>query len=216
VAAAFLVGYMIYKQSLDLQWLMSLTSNGLMVSLTTIISVIAGIGFVYLFIKLRKGISVAEYLELKPLSRKTMLTVLAVMLGLLAVSFGLDRFVDSSQNNAFMIGTYLTAGWTPLLWIATVVFAPLFEEVFFRGFIFVGLRHSRLGVIGTIILTSVAWASLHAIQYDIYGIASVFVLGLAFGIIRQKTGSLWSTLVLHSLWNLIAMIQTALFIHGIG
>jgi len=63
--------------------------------------------------------------------------------------------------------------WVPLFGIAAVVFAPLFEEGFFRGFLFVGFKQSRLGSFGTILITSAAWAALH-IQYDLYGILLYF------------------------------------------
>jgi membrane protease YdiL (CAAX protease family) len=95
-----------------------------------------------------------------------------------------------------------------------VIFAPLFEEIFFRGFVFVGLKQTRLGAVGTIALTSLTWALLH-IQYDIYGMATILILGIAFGIIRFKTGSLWSTLFLHFIWNTLAMVSTILYINGI-
>jgi uncharacterized protein len=96
-----------------------------------------------------------------------------------------------------------------LLWLATVVFAPVFEESFFRGFVFAGLRRSVLGPTGTIILTSLVFAALH-LQYDFYGVATVFVLGLFLGIVRERSGSLWSTILLHATWNLAGMIGAAI------
>jgi uncharacterized protein len=192
-----------------------LQTNGLMISIATIASTIAGMGFIVLFIKIRKNVTVSEYLGLNPIRKTTLLVLLVVALGLLAVSFGFDQVVKDSQNSSFMIDTYKTSVWPLLLWIATVIFAPIFEESFFRGFLFVGLKQSRIGAIGAVVLTSLIFASLH-IQYDWYGIAQVLVLGITFGVVRLKTGSLWSTLFLHSLWNLIGMVQTALIINGVG
>jgi uncharacterized protein len=193
-----------------------LSANGLLVSIAIIVSGIAGAGFIVLFIKIRKGATVAEYLGLHSIEKKTIFILLAVVVGLIFASTGFDRVVKESQNTTFMVDIYKTSLWPPLLWIATVIFAPLFEEGFFRGFIFVGLKESFLGPIGTIILTAAVFASLHALQYDAYGVATVFVLGMVFGIVRYKTGSLWSTILLHSIWNLFGMIGTVLYIHGIG
>jgi uncharacterized protein len=89
-----------------------------------------------------------------------------------------------------------------------VIFAPAFEEALFRGFLFAGFSQSRIGVPGTVILTSLLWASLH-IQYDLYNIAMIFFLGIGLGIVRAKTNSLWSTFLMHGFWNLVAVILVA-------
>jgi uncharacterized protein len=191
-----------------------LTSNGLLVTLATFVSAIAGFAAVVFFIRIRRGISLREYLSLKPVSIRIILVVLVVLAALLALSSGLDRFSGNSRNTNFMVDIYRTAGWTPLLWLATVVFAPVFEESFFRGFLFAGLSRSLIGPAGAIILTALVFAALHGLQYDIYGVTTVFIMGLFLGIARWKTGSLWSTILLHACWNLAGMIGTALYLGG--
>jgi membrane protease YdiL (CAAX protease family) len=221
VAAIFAIIYALQELAANpaidaSQLIKSLSSNGLLVAIAVIVSGIAGAVFIILFIKIRKGITISEYLGLHPVGKRTIFILLAVVVGLLLISTGFDRVVKESQNTTFMVDVYKTSFWPPLLWIATVIFAPVFEEGFFRGFLFVGLKESFLGPIGTIILTALVFASLHALQYDVYGVATVFVLGIVFGIVRYKTGSLWSTMLMHSIWNLIGMIGTVLYINGIG
>ena len=204
------------EPTIDLtQLLTSLSTNGTLISVTVIVSAIAGIGFIVLFIKIRRGATIKEYLGLNPVSRKVLLINLAIVAGLILISIFLSPVLAQSKDSAFMIDAYKTSAWPALLGIAVVVFAPLFEESFFRGFLFVGLEQSRLGSIGTIILTAVTWALLH-LQYDIFGMATVLVLGLVFGIVRLRTGSLWSTVLLHSIWNLVAILGTVLYVNGIG
>jgi membrane protease YdiL (CAAX protease family) len=53
-----------------------------------------------------------------------------------------------------MIDYYNTSIWPALYWAVVGVFAPVFEECSFRGFLFKGFIISRLGVIGTIVVTS--------------------------------------------------------------
>jgi uncharacterized protein len=221
VAIIFSVPYILEKLAanpeLDPRTLVSeLSTNGLMTSIAIIISAIAGIAFILLFVKIRKGISLRNYMALHPLKIKTVLVIIVVLAAMLVLSSSLDRFTGVSDNTNFMVNMYKTSYWPPLLWIATVIFAPLFEEGFFRGFLFAGLSRSFLGPAGTIFLTAAVFASLHALQYDAVGVATVFVLGLFFGIVRYKSGSLWSTIMLHSIWNLAGMIATALYIQGIG
>jgi membrane protease YdiL (CAAX protease family) len=80
------------------------------------------------------------------------------------------------------------------------------EEVLFRGFLFEGVLHSRLGAGGAVGFTSLVWALTH-VQYDAYDIATIFVSGLLLGYVRLKTGSLYATIFLHGLMNLVAMLE---------
>ncbi len=112
-----------------------------------------------------------------------------------------------------MTDTYKTAGWLPLLWTAVVIFAPFFEEVLFRGFLFVGLEHSRIGVAGTVILTSLVWAALH-MQYNLIGMATIVIMGIVLGVIRHKTHSLWAPVLFHMMWNFLALLVTAISLGG--
>jgi hypothetical protein len=114
-----------------------------------------------------------------------------------------------------MVDAYKTASSLPALLFAIVVVAPIFEEIFFRGFLFQGIRYSRLGPIGAIGVTSLLWAVIH-LQYDIYGMATVFALGLLFGIARLRTDSIHLLMVMHSFVGLVAAMETALHVHSLG
>jgi len=92
-----------------------------------------------------------------------------------------------------MVHVYETASVAPLLWVALIAAAPLFEEVFFRGFLFEGFQHSKLGPIGTVWLTSLGWTVLH-LQYGTYELGTIFVLGILFGVARLKTRSIYHPL----------------------
>ena len=67
-----------------------------------------------------------------------------------------------------------------------------------------------MGPIGAIIVTSFLWAAIH-IQYDLYDLTTIFLLGLGFGIARFKSGSVLLTIGLHSFSNLIATIETMVY-----
>ena len=47
------------------------------------------------------------------------------------------------------------------------------------------------------------------LQYDAYGILTVFAMGLLFGMARIRTGSLLAPMGLHAAVNLTATIQAA-------
>jgi membrane protease YdiL (CAAX protease family) len=196
-----------------LQVVQDVSSSGLAVSLSLYPSTAAGVGLIFLFVKVRKSINVREYLEFKPVTRKTFLVLLSITL-VLTVLTELASVFFEFPDSQFVIDIYKKSVWPVVLWIAMVIFAPVFEETFFRGFLFVGLKQSWLGSGGTIALTALLWALLH-IQYDVYGMLTVVILGIILGVARLKTGSLWSPILIHSFWNFLAMVITALYMNGI-
>jgi uncharacterized protein len=214
VAIAFVVGRLINSSGSTSLQISELQTNGNLISIATIVSAIIGIVFIFLFIKIHKGAGIRNYLGLKSIPKNTFLLLLAVLIGLIILLSLLGQVLNVEHDTGFTVDAYKTTTWPALLWISAVVLAPLFEESFFRGFVFVGLKQTRIGSVGTIALTSLAWALLH-IQYDIYGMVTILVLGIVFGIVRLKTGSLWSTIFLHSMWNAFGMVIVALYVKEI-
>jgi uncharacterized protein len=215
IAVVFAVAKIVSNPELDLMdFTSSLASDGLLLSAATIASSFAGIGFIILFILLRKGAPVLDYLGLRKIPRANILLFLAICVGLICLSLLVNFFFEGETDSGFTVQAYRTSVWPALFWIAAVIFAPAFEEALFRGFLFVGLKQSWLKSAGTIILTALAWALLH-IQYDLYGMTTIMILGVILGIVRIKTNSLWGPLIIHSGWNLIAMIGADLYIRGL-
>jgi len=98
------------------------------------------------------------------------------------------------------------------VWIIVPVIclgAPLSEELLFRGFLFSGLAKSRLGFLGTAILTTVLWTGLHA-GYSVFGMVEVLGIGLYFAWLLVRTGSLWVTMICHGLYNSVVAISLLL------
>jgi len=193
----------------------SQATYGLFVALATCATMPVALGMVWLFAWLRKGISVKEYLALNPLSWRATAGWCAALAGLVVLSDGLTMLLHRPLVPEVMVHTYQTSKFPALLWLAVIVAAPLGEEAFFRGFIFKGILHSRLGGAGAIVLTALIWAVIHQ-QYDLYGVANVFVAGLLFGLARLKTNSIYASLLMHALMNLIATIEVAAVIQSAG
>lgn len=89
-----------------------------------------------------------------------------------------------------------------LVLLSVAVGAPLAEELIFRGQLFAALSNTRLGVWGTTLATSLAWAMLHATEPWL-SIGLIFVMGLVFGFLLIRFGSLWVTIICHGVWNAI-------------
>jgi membrane protease YdiL (CAAX protease family) len=184
--------------------------NGTVLSLATFVSAIMGCALVVLVIKLKRGVNLAGYLHLRRVPAMTYLKWGAAMLAYLAVVESLNFVLGGEPVHMFMAASYATADPVWLLWLALIIIAPVFEEVFFRGFLFTGIVSSVLGSAGAILLTAVAWAIIH-LQYGVFEIGMIFILGIMLGMARYYSGSLLVPLFLHSLNNLLATVQTALF-----
>ena len=81
--------------------------------------------------------------------------------------------------------------------IVGVVFAPLVEEIFFRGFLFQGFRQ-RYGWIAAIIISSSIFAAAHL---DPVSFIPTFVLGAVLAYVYHRSNSVWPGIILHFLVN---------------
>ncbi|HLX41756.1 MAG TPA: type II CAAX endopeptidase family protein [Ktedonobacteraceae bacterium] len=94
--------------------------------------------------------------------------------------------------------------------LVAVFVAPFCEEIFFRGFIFMGLRKVMpVGV--AIIASSFLFAVAHA---DLGSFAVLFVIGIVLAFMRWRTRSLWPGIFLHMLNNGIGALVVVLAING--
>jgi membrane protease YdiL (CAAX protease family) len=188
----------------------SLTSNGLYVSLVVIVSAPICIALTAIFVKVRRGPSLREYLGLGPIPYMSILKWLGIVLLFIVATTILGALAHASDSD-WTEDMYQSTSYLPLLWIAVVVAAPLFEEILFRGFLLTGLRSSILGPVGAVALTSVGWAMLH-IQYNAFGIFVIFGFGLLLGIARLSSRSLYPPLVMHAFMNLLTMVLLQIYL----
>jgi uncharacterized protein len=158
----------------------------------------------------RSGFNVLAYLGLDvPRWRHVVITVAG--LAVWTVFSGALDLVLGRDMSPWMLAIYRSAqsdGSLIWLWLAIGVPAPIGEEVLFRGFMFRGLVHAPRDAVPSIVLISLIWSLLH-IQYDLFDITEIFVLGLLLGLVRWSTGSTTLTIILHTLSNLVALMITA-------
>jgi membrane protease YdiL (CAAX protease family) len=86
--------------------------------------------------------------------------------------------------------------------ITAIVVAPLFEETFFRGFLFQGLARSW-GVVAGAVVSAIVFALAHQ-QLSV--IVPFFVLGLLLAWVFYRTRSLWANIVLHASFNAVSVL----------
>jgi hypothetical protein len=213
-----LIAYGIYREGIDFSSgklgeselktiIEKFAYDGDLISLAEIPSAIVGVGLIVLFASMRKPFSVENYLQLRlPESPvKTIFKWIGIMMLIFVVMEGLNIFLER-ENPEFMTKIYSSTDNKLMLWIAVVVAAPFFEEFLFRGFLLEGLRYTRIGVVGAILVTSASWAIIH-MQYGWFEIISIFFIGIIFAIAQLKTKSLYVPIAMHMFMNLMASMM---------
>ena len=132
-------------------------------------------------------------------------TIPVALAGVYLVSFLYDLVVHPKQQD--IIGEFprTTAG-IVLFVILAVVLAPFFEEIFFRGFLFRGFSSSWGWVAGACV--SAAVFGIAHLQLDVF--VPLFALGLALAWVYKRTGSLWTSIAFHALFNGLSVLAWAL------
>jgi uncharacterized protein len=128
-----------------------------------------------------------------------------VLMGLLAATLrffsgDLHTTGEVERQTAGLPKTSLALFIVPL---AVGIGAPLVEEFLFRGPLFVRLRQTAIGDLGTLVLTSGIWAAIHVGQPTI-NVITLFLMGLALGTLLLRFGSIWVPIACHCVWNTIA------------
>jgi membrane protease YdiL (CAAX protease family) len=162
------------------------------------------------------GWSIIDYFGLTwPSARETTLAVTVMagfVLGYDALTYAIDRDVVSP----FQIDVYRNAsnsGGLVMMWLAMVIYAPVGEELMFRGFLYRGWAQTPQAVLPAVLAIATIWAAVH-VQYDWFGMLQILMIGLILGWVRWRTGSTLLTMLLHGLVNAWATFETVVAINA--
>ncbi len=211
-AAAIAIAWLGINDQSSAEEIRAVASHGALIAAATLGAMPAAIAVLALAAR-KRGCSVVDYLALRWPSRGELLLGFIILAVLLPLGDFSSWMTGREIVPAFVIDAYKTArasGTVVILILALVVAAPLMEEFLFRGFLLPGYAASRLGPVGAVVLTSLAWASMH-VQYEIFFVAQIFILGCVFGWLRLRSGSTILTLMLHATVNTVALLQTVYF-----
>lgn len=99
------------------------------------------------------------------------------------------------------------SGFDWILAISGVVIAAGFaEESLFRGFIQVSLE-KRGDITKAVLLSAATWALIHIVPY---WVVQIFIIGVVFGYLSWRTGSIIPSAIMHAINNLIALFYVNL------
>lgn len=116
--------------------------------------------------------------------------------------------IDLEQEQQIGFDSATGAGALTLVFISLVVLPPIVEEIMIRGFLYSGLRR-KLGKISAALVASFIFGAAHLQLGEgappLYVAAiDTFVLSMVLIALREKTGSLWSGILVHAMKNGLA------------
>lgn len=131
-------------------------------------------------------------------------TVVAV--ATLALGFCTDALTGLLPQMPEFLEDMLKSMTSGTLWInllSVSVFAPLFEEWLCRGMVLRGLLGNKMKPVWAIIISAAFFAFIHLNPWQAL---PAFLLGLLFGYVYYRTGSLKLTMLMHCVNNTFAVI----------
>ena len=144
-----------------------------------------GVGKNWLFIGVSQGI--------------LLFLVMTIIITIISMFFSFE--VEQQQ----IVDVFSTAGTRReqfLCILIVAVAAPLSEELYFRGFLYPAISKIT-GKIPAVIITSIFFSMLH---FDLLRFIPIVIGGIWLNMLYIKTGSLYTSIVAHSVWNTIMVL----------
>lgn len=91
--------------------------------------------------------------------------------------------------------------------VSAAIISPIYEEIFYRGFLY-RFFSNRYGVLSGMIISSLIFTVVHIPTFNTLPVN--FFSGLVFSWVYQKTGSIIPSILIHGIFNGIAVILTAI------
>ncbi len=183
-------------------------SPGLVLSSNLVLYLILYIAFRAVF-GLRYGKPVFWSLGWRPAHYNTLLVAGGGVVLAFAIS-GLAALLHTPKINSEIEKLLQSRASLVMLGTMAVTIAPLFEELFFRGFLQPLLSRS-FGVVAGVLLTAVLFGSMHAPEYEWawqYALA-VTLVGAVLGWVRARTGSIIPSTIMHASYNAVFFVAAA-------
>ena len=125
-------------------------------------------------------------------------------------SFAIEKFgISSDVMNSVGLFNYSGKLATILLFIQIAILPAIFEELFIRKGVY-GILKAR-GVVFATVVSALVFATIH-LNFTQFIFA--FLVGILFAMVREKTGKLYPTMILHFINNAVATIEVLFYEHA--
>lgn len=136
-------------------------------------------------------------------------SLLLIFISTTLPTIDLNQAQDTGFNNIAVQYEYILA------FVTLVIIAPIAEEVLFRGYLF-GLLKRYVPVWVAVVVSSVLFGAVHG-SWNVA--IDTFALGVVLCILREVSGTIYPSILLHMLKNGIAfylLFINPLFLHTLG
>lgn len=125
-------------------------------------------------------------------------TLLQDMLPISAYS-AMKRWSDTTGAGPLFV--LLDSPWKKLAFASVgTLIAPFGEEMFFRGFAYNAIKR-RTGITTAIVVSALLFGMAHL---NPFALPLICLMGAAFALAYQRTGSLWTSIIMHAAHNGLA------------
>lgn len=135
-------------------------------------------------------------------SLRAVIALLAVWPVCIALVYVTTRLMPDSWQQTHSVLTFVrsaSGAWLAVTVAATVVLAPIAEELFWRGLLQSMLRR-RFGPWASVLIASGAFACIHVVSGP-QAIPALFALAVVLGYSYERTGRLLAPMLIHALFN---------------
>ncbi|MEM7758798.1 MAG: CPBP family intramembrane glutamic endopeptidase [Cyanobacteria bacterium P01_A01_bin.40] len=138
--------------------------------------------------KLPVGLAVIDYLFIWGINPIT----------IYSISFIVPQYVENQLNYEYAS--------TPISWvlfsISALIYAPIMEELFFRGIIFQKVA-AKQGIIRGLSISGILFAVIH-FRFDL---VPLFIMSIISALLYFKTKQIFTSIIYHGAYNLIVVIR---------
>ncbi|SMB80112.1 hypothetical protein SAMN00017405_0838 [Desulfonispora thiosulfatigenes DSM 11270] len=122
------------------------------------------------------------------------------LISLISLLINLVLNIKVNPQDVAQIIMSATTKWEMFIpFIVTGVFAPISEEIYFRGFLYQAFR-KRVGVKWAIAITSIIFGSVH---FDLIRFIPITIGGVWLNLLYERSGSIYPSMIAHGVWNSI-------------
>ncbi len=139
----------------------------------------------------------------------TYLIIFPLMLGMMFISEGITSLIPISGPVFGKLYQYFSSAMDSItsdpysMVILTVIMAPIFEEIVFRGIIMKGMINGEVKPQKAIIISAVVFGLIHGNPWQFVG---AVLLGCVLGNVYYRTKSLLNSMLLHGFNNLCSVL----------
>lgn len=206
VFVIFVIKYAV--QSMYEQWLGNTLYSGTLTGLTIAIVLLLGLYFIALRPKKISWLEVGvKGFPVKEWWRIALWTLILIVLSvaILYLTSFLGNTVDNSKTESLKQSVTL---FTIIIGIVSAgIVSPIYEEIFYRGFIYRWLR-TRVSMSWAIVISSLIFTIAHFPTMNAMPVN--FISGVVLAWTYERTGSVLPAMIVHGVFNTIAVLLTAM------